>query len=164
LREQAGIVWPDRYAPAKAPIHVRNELQMAVPPERVWAWLLRAPLWPSWYPNSKNVRFLEGQPPDLVLGTRFRWTTFGVNIVSSVREFVPNQRIAWDAQGLGLDVYHAWLITPTPGGCHVLTEETQHGLVARAGKLLFPNRMYRFHQVWLERMAEKAAGGLPPAA
>jgi uncharacterized protein YndB with AHSA1/START domain len=160
----SGIVWPERYAPANTPIHVRNELEMAVPAERVWAWLLRAPLWPSWYPNSKNVRFLEGAPPDLAAGTRFRWHTFGVNIVSTVREFVPNQRIAWDAQAFGLDVYHAWLITPTAGGCHVLTEETQHGFVARAGKLLFPNRMYRFHQVWLERMASMAAGGLPPAA
>ncbi|HWY23829.1 MAG TPA: SRPBCC family protein, partial [Nevskia sp.] len=160
----AGIVWPERYAPANCPIHVRNELEMAVPAERVWAWLLRAPLWPGWYPNSKNVRFLEGRPPDLALGTRFRWTTFGVNIVSTVREFVPNQRIAWDATGFGLDVYHAWLIRPTTGGCHVLTEETQHGFAARAGKLLFPGRMYRFHQVWLERMAEKAAAGMPPGA
>ena len=156
------IIWPPHYAPDHSPIHVRNALEMTVPAERAWAWLLRAPLWPDWYPNSRNLRFLEGALPDLAAGTRFRWTTFGVTIVSRVLEFVPGSRIAWDAKGLGIDAYHAWLITPTASGCRVLTEETQDGFVARAGKLLFPTRMYRFHQIWLERLAERAAVGMPP--
>jgi uncharacterized protein YndB with AHSA1/START domain len=160
----SGIRWPERYHPARCPIHVSNELAIAAPIEVVWAWLVRAPLWPGWYPNSADVRFLAGAPPDLALGTRFQWKTFGVTIRSTVREFVPCERIAWDAQALGLDVYHAWLLRKTPEGCHVLTEETQHGWVARMGKLLVPGRMHRLHQVWLERLGEQARRGMPPAA
>ena len=73
---------------------LRNELEMASAPETVWAWLIRAQLWPTWYPNSANIVFLTGQPPDLAFGTRFRWKTFGVTIESTVLEFVPYERLS----------------------------------------------------------------------
>ena len=157
------IRWPAEYEPSSCPIHVRNELAMSAPVERVWAWLVRAQLWPGWYENSKNVRFLEGPPPDLGIGTRFRWTTFGVTIESRVREFVPYERLAWDAHSIGVHAYHAWLISKTPEGCRVLTEETQRGAIARLGSLLMPNRMHRFHQIWLEGLRDQAAKGMPPS-
>ena len=157
------IAWPEKYDPSRAPVHVRNELSIAAPCERVWAWLIRARAWPSWYPNSSRVRFIDGTPPDLAPGTRFRWRTFSVGIESRVAEFVPPHRIAWDAQGIGVDAYHAWLLEPAAEGCRVITEETQYGFVARAGKLVLPNRMFRGHQLWLERLREKAMSGPPPA-
>ena len=135
------ILWPNHYEPANCPVHVRNELAIAYPPEKVWAWLIRAQLWPTWYPNSANIQFLSGQPPDLALGTKFRWKTFGVTIKSTVLEFAPYERLAWDAHGKGLDAYHAGLIQKTGEGCNVVTEEIQNGLVARLGKMLRPNRM-----------------------
>jgi uncharacterized protein YndB with AHSA1/START domain len=156
------IVWPAHYDPKHCPVHVRNELTMDVAPENVWAWLIRAQLWPTWYANSSNVRFLSGAPPDLALGTRFSWKTFGVSVQSTVLELVPGERIAWDGHGFGLDVYHAWLIRKTDKGCHVLTEESQHGWVARLGSLLMPKRMWRMHQLWLEELRAHAATGGPP--
>ena len=161
----AEILWPDHFAPPNCPIHVRNELAMSSSPEHVWAWLVAATLWPTWYVNASRVRILQGNGSNLALGTRFRWKTFGVTITSTVREFVPHERIAWDAHALGLEVYHAWLMQPTAeGGCRVLTEETQHGWLARLGKLLMPNRMYKYHQIWLESLARQSAAGLPPGA
>ena len=155
----ADIAWPARFAPANSPIHVRNELAIAAAPERVWSWLIRAQNWPRWYANASNVRFLDGAPPDLSAGTRFRWRTFGVGIESTVREWAPPARLAWDAHGIGVEAYHAWLITPTADGCHVLTEETQHGVIARLGALLMPRRMWRYHQIWLESLRERALSG-----
>lgn len=157
-----GIDWPDRYAPVNCPIHVRNELGMDVAANTVWAWLIRAPLWPSWYSNSANVELAGGATVDLAQGQRFRWKTFGVTIDSVVEEFVPNERIAWSAKAVGIDVYHAWLIRETAEGCHVLTEETQHGWLARLSYALTPNRMYRFHQIWLEGLQRQARSGEPP--
>ncbi len=157
------VQWPDHYAPRNCPIHVRNELDMAASPENVWAWLTRVTLWPTWYINSANIKILEGSGPDLKAATRFRWKTFGVTITSTVREYVPYERIAWDGHALGIDVYHAWVLVKSTRGCHVLTEETQHGWIARLGKLVMPNRMYKFHQLWLEALEKKAQAGLPPA-
>ncbi len=153
------ISWPDHYQPQNCAVHVRNELDMAAAPEHVWTWLIRATLWPTWYVNSANVEILDGYGPDLREGTRFRWKTFDVTIISCVREFVPNERIAWDAQAFGIDVYHAWVLQPSARGCRVLTEETQHGWLARLSKLLMPNRMYNYHQLWLEGLASKADTG-----
>lgn len=157
------IHWPDRYDPARAPAHVSNEIYTAAPSEAVWAWLVRAPLWPTWYPNASHV-VLEGRRPELAAGVWFTWRTFGVAIRSTVLEFVPNERIAWSAFGVGVDAYHAWEITATPRGSHVLTEETQYGFVARVGALVFPRRMSNGHQTWLERLSEKAGAGPPPRA
>lgn len=163
MKPSVEILWPDHYQPQNCPVHVCNELDMAAEQKHVWAWLTRATLWPTWYINSANVKILEGTGPDLHQGTRFRWTTFGVTITSTVIECVPGERIAWDARALGVDAYHAWVLQPSSQGCHVLTEETQHGWLARSGKLLMPNRMYKFHQLWLEGLANKARLGFPPA-
>ena len=164
MTQSLEVRWPDHYQPHNCPVHVRNELDMDAAPERVWSWLVRASLWPTWYVNSANVTILDGSGPDLQKGTRFRWKTFGVTITSTVLEYVTGERIAWDAHAFGIDAYHAWVLQPSTKGCHVLTEETQHGWLARLGKLFMPNRMYTFHQLWLEGLAAKAHAGLPPAA
>ena len=156
------IRWPQRFDPRRAPIFVSNEIIATAPAEAVWAWLISAPLWPTFYSNSANVD-LDGGAAQLAGGMRFRWKTFGVNLHTEVKEFEPIQRIAWHAKGLGVDAYHAWLLTATAdGGCHILTQETQHGWLARLGKLLMPNRMHRQHQRWLEGLAA-TANAQPPA-
>jgi uncharacterized protein YndB with AHSA1/START domain len=135
---------------------------MSSPPETVWAWLIRAQLWPKWYPNSADVKFLSGNPPNLALGTVFRWKTFGVTVQSTVKEFVPPTRLAWDAHGTGLDAYHAWLIQKADTGCSVETEEVQHGSLARLSRGLRPYHMEEKHQLWLEGLNDRAKTGLPP--
>lgn len=159
-----GIQWPAHYHPDVAPVHVRNELFIPADISLVWAWLCRAPLWPTWYPNAHRVRAADGSRlGDLALGTVFRWTTFSVPIESRVLECVPQQRLAWDAKGMGLDAYHAWLLTPSKGGCIVLTEESQHGWGARLVNFLLPHRMWEGHDVWLRSLSIQCSKGKPPA-
>ena len=136
---------------------------MQVPPEVVWAWLVRAKLWPTWYSNSKRV-IIEGGGPDLRPGSRFQWTTFGVRLDSRVEEFVPGERLAWSARSTGIDAYHAWLIEKRSAGCYVLTEETQNGWLARLNNYLRPRNMSQQHQNWLEGLLRKAKEGLPPTS
>jgi Polyketide cyclase / dehydrase and lipid transport len=161
MNDSIEIRWPNRYDPLNTPIHVRNEIDIAAPPEIVWAWLIRAHNWPTWYENSANIRFVEGVAPDIALGTRFKWKAFGVGIDSRVQEFVPFERIAWNGSALGIAVYHAWLIVRTPSGCRVITEESQRGWLARLSVMVFLNRMWKFHQIWLESLGSKAMQGKP---
>jgi hypothetical protein len=108
------INWPDAYKPENTSVHVRNELLMPdVKLERVWAWLCRPCLWPTWYSNSSNVHIKNQTQPDprlgeLRLGTEFRWKTFGVAIDSTMLEFVRHERLAWDAHCNGVCAYRAW--------------------------------------------------------
>jgi hypothetical protein len=155
------IHWPEQFNPKCSPIHVRNELAMSAQPENVWAWLIRAVRWPKWYPNSHNVRIEDSDLPDLGPGVHFRWKTNGVSLRSKVEEFVPCERLAWDARCPGVRAYHAWLIERRPAGCWVLTEETQHGWLARLGAMLMPQKMHRVHQMWLERLQSMAVDGPP---
>jgi hypothetical protein len=162
--ETLEINWPAHYAPKNAPVHVRNSMRIDAPAENIWAWLVRAESWPDWYPNATRVRFGGDRGPDLALDIEFRWRTFGVGIRSCVQEFIPCSRIAWDGHAPGIDVYHAWAIEERGQSCTVVTEETQHGAIARLGAWLMPKRMSDFHQIWLENLAEKASQGKPPNA
>lgn len=149
------IRWPERFEPARSPVHVRNELAIAAAPAAVWAVLIEAAAWPNFYANAHDVQ-IEGGGQVLFDGARFRWRTFGVRLESTVEEFAPPARIAWTARAPGVLAYHAWLIVPTAEGCRVITEETQQGWLARAGKLLSPRRMGAWHQRWLEGLAARA--------
>ena len=157
------INWPDKFAPGHTAVHVCNKLMMpAVELERVWAWLCLPGLWPDWYPNSADVHITNQACPGLRLGTRFRWKTFGVTIDSTVLEFVPHERLAWDAHCNGVHAYHAWAFERSVGGgVAALTEETQNGWLARLGALAMPNRMSKWHQRWLEGLQQQAMRGLP---
>jgi uncharacterized protein YndB with AHSA1/START domain len=152
-----GVRWPAHYAPGTAPVHVRNTIEVDAPVEAVWACLIRAQRWPDWYVNASDVAFAQGTPPDLSAAARFTWKTFGVRLESTVREFVPCERVAWDAHGIGVDAYHAWVLSPTQGGTHVLTEETQHGWLARLSHFVMPGRMHKYHQIWLEALRDTVA-------
>jgi hypothetical protein len=149
------IRWPDRFSPDRAPVHVVNAITIRASPETVWKVLIRAVDWHGFYANASKV-VIEGGGADLSDEARFTWRTFGVDLETQVQEFEPFERIAWLARGSLIEAYHAWLIVPTPGGCRVITEETQHGIAAHAGRLIFPGRMERYHQLWLEGLARVA--------
>jgi uncharacterized protein YndB with AHSA1/START domain len=156
------IIWPDAYHPRCAQVFVANEIVIPAPPPLVWAWLIRARSWPAWYSHAANVEFEGSGGPDLSPRARFRWKTRGLSFLSTVREFEPQQRIAWDTVGTGIHAYHAWVLEPRPDGfTYLLTAETQTGWLARLGKLLMPTRAHRAHQVWLEALSTKAQSGLP---
>jgi uncharacterized protein YndB with AHSA1/START domain len=158
----AEIRWPERYAPASAEVFVRNEITIAALPETIWAWLIRAESWPEWYKNADHIHFLSTAGPNLRDRSRIRWNTFGARITSKVLEFEPYARLGWDAHGIGIEAYPAWVLTPLGDGTtHVLTEEAQHGWRARIGNRLMPRRLSRMHQLWLEGLCAKAEGGLP---
>ena len=161
--EAHGITWPDALLPAQASVFVSNELIIPTPAAAIWPWLIRAELWPNWYPNSADIHFLSHAGPDLRDRSRFRWRSFGISITSKVREFVPGQRLAWSTQGIGLDAYHAWLLIPI-GECatRVVTQETQTGWLARLHQTLMPRRIAKQHQLWLERLSACAQAGQPP--
>lgn len=151
----ASIHWPERFSPDAAAVHVVNAITVAASPQAVWRVLIGAAAWSSYYANASKV-VIEGGGADLYAHARFTWKTFGVDLKTQVQEFQPFERIAWLATAPMIEAYHAWLILPAGGGCHVLTEETQRGIAAQVGRVAFPGRMERWHQRWLEGLARQA--------
>jgi uncharacterized protein YndB with AHSA1/START domain len=160
-REPA-FAWPAGFEPRSARLYFRNARTIAAPAEQIWSWLVAAPLWPSWFPNASNVSLVDGAS-QLEMGTRFRWTQSGIALDSVVREFVPNRRLAWFATSRLVRAYHAWDLSPEGGAVHVITDESQHGIMpAMLGPLLKP-RMLAIHDLWLARLDLQATTNLRPS-
>ena len=157
------ISWPDEHTPERSVFHAVNELQMQAEPDVVWAWLCRPDLWPTYYSNAKFIKHLGGAWPELKLGSRFRWWSFGAFVTSEVVEYEPPERIAWDAKVLGGRGHHGWVLRPASGGTYVRTEETQKGPGIQVARPVLRPMMVRFHQRWLEGLSRVATEGPPPA-
>jgi hypothetical protein len=157
------ISWPDEHTPERSAFHAVNELQMQAEPDVVWAWLSRPDLWPTYYSNARFIKHLGGPWPELELGSRFRWFSFGAFVTSEVVELEPSKRISWDAKVLGGRGYHGWVLRPQDGGTFVRTEETQKGPGIQLVKSALRPLMVRLHQRWLEGLSRVAAEGPPPA-
>jgi hypothetical protein len=123
------IRWPEDMKPSRCPIHFTNELEVAVSPETIWSVLTDTSTWHTFYPGVQQVELIGGGQR-LQSGTRFETNLAGQDVAASIAEFEPVTRIAWfggPTSALDSVAYHAWIITPTPKGFHLWTEETMRG-------------------------------------
>jgi uncharacterized protein YndB with AHSA1/START domain len=152
------IKWPTEMAPSRCPIHFTNELEVTASPETIWSLLVDPKAWPSFYPGVEHVQLLDGHE-SLRLGTRFETNLAGQDVFASVPEFKPMTRIAWyggpKASG-NSKAYHAWIITPTPKGCHLWTEETMKGPLWIELAKKAPDAFWRTHEKLLANLAKVA--------
>ncbi|MGH2714402.1 MAG: SRPBCC family protein [Thermoleophilaceae bacterium] len=158
----ATVRWPEGHEPAGAALHEVNACASGADPEAVWAWLVRPDRWREFYGNALRVRHRAGPWPELALGTRFSWVTFGAPVTTEVTELETPYRLAWTGGGLGSVGHHGWVLTPTATGCEIRTEETQRGrAVGLLGPVLRP-AVRHFHQRWVEGAARIAETGRRP--
>jgi hypothetical protein len=153
--------WPKGMEPEHAAVHTRTEIRIPAEPARVWAWLCLAERWPEWYGNCSWLRFRSGDGPNLKLDTAFTWKTSGVRVRSTVIVFEPHREIGWNGTAFGLKSYHGWTINAAEGGCHVVTEETQHGQLTAMGRWYLRREIASGHQNWLGSLREVALTGNP---
>ncbi len=144
--------WPEGLAPADAAFDVSNEGDVPARPERVWAWLTRADLWPIWFPRARNVRFERGGPV-LDVGTVVVWEMLGSTIrVTIVRAQAPSV-LAWEGGAKGVHAYHAWLIEPRGERSHVVTVETERGWVPSLLGWTYKGSLRTAHDQWIDGLA-----------
>jgi uncharacterized protein YndB with AHSA1/START domain len=152
------IKWPENMAPSRSPIHFTNELEVAASPETIWSLLVDPKAWPSFYPGVEHVQLFDGNE-SLRLGTRLETNLAGQDVLASVEEFEPITRIAWyGGPKVSEDskAYHAWIITPTPDGCHLWTEETMRGPLWIELAKKAPDAFWLTHEKLLATLAKVA--------
>jgi len=146
--------WPAGFDPRTAPVYSRNEIRTTLAAEQLWPALITATRWPQWYPDAQRVS-ITGGGEALTATSHFTWTTLRVRVKTQVTEYEPARRLAWHGSGPGATGYHRWRLTPAAdGGCLVVTEEVQTGLLPRlvAGRLR--RSLHANHQRWLEGLVE----------
>ncbi|GAB3129361.1 SRPBCC family protein [Novispirillum itersonii] len=163
------ILWPAGYVPGFTDNYCSNEVIIAtLTTEDIWPFLNTPARWPGYYRNCADIRFYDAAGPDLALGTRFFFSTFGFPVEARVVEHVAPvkgqpARIAWhgwsgeDGAADRLDVHHAWLIEDlSENRVRILTQETQNGAPARQLARTIPNPMINGHQEWLDGLVAAA--------
>jgi Polyketide cyclase / dehydrase and lipid transport len=150
------IHWPNGFHPEQADLFAHNEIDIHASCEKAFANIADAQEWPSWYPNSHNVKVLNSPDGKLHEGARFSWDTFGVHIESRVHEFVPGSRIGWFGDGTGMNAYHTFLLLKTGEGCHIATEEVVKGPGAVEFRQKQPDAMHEGHDLWLSTLKQRS--------
>jgi uncharacterized protein YndB with AHSA1/START domain len=150
------INWPARYRPEEAAFFVHNEIEIAAPPEAVWEELIAAETWPEWYEGASGVKVEGGEAGRLGSGSSFAWRTMDLDFVSTVTEFDPPRRLSWESRKWAIQGYHAWLLIPTAGGTRLMTDESQHGILAVLQGIFMPVKLSRLHDVWLAGIKTRA--------
>jgi hypothetical protein len=148
IERSVDIHWPDGYDPGQADLFAHNTIIIDAAAENIWAKLIDAATWPTWYSNARDV-VVNDPSGALGEGVTFDWTTFGLAITSTVAEYLPHSRIAWYGHGDRLQAYHTWLLIPRDGSStYVVMEETGIGRAARHLAQTNPGHMHRGHDLW----------------
>jgi Polyketide cyclase / dehydrase and lipid transport len=150
------IHWPKGFHPEQADLFAHNEIVVHASCEKVFANMADAQAWPSWYPNSQNVKLLNSPDGKLHEGTRFSWDTFGLHFESRVYGFVPNSRIGWFGDSSTTNGYHTYHLSKTNEGCHVVTEEVVKGPGAVELRKNRPEAMHEGHDLWLSNLKQRS--------
>ncbi|SFM97720.1 hypothetical protein SAMN05216516_101622 [Izhakiella capsodis] len=163
------IDWPEGFVPGFTDNFVSNEMIISnLNVNDLWPLLSQPLLWPEYYKNSADVCFHDNKGPELEIGARFYFSTFGFPVEAEVVEFVsPAEgkpaRLAWHGwagekdTAQRLDVHHAWLLEDLSGHrIRILTQETQNGIPAKDLANTRPNPMLNGHQEWLDGLIRAA--------
>src|ERR1017187_265402 len=97
--------------------------------ERVWALLRVCVQWPCWYTHGTDDSMLRDRPLPPAQA-KFRFKTLGFYFEPDIETLEPFEMLIWSAKGpAGTRGAHAWYIERKTGGCRVITEEAQKGLL-----------------------------------
>jgi uncharacterized protein YndB with AHSA1/START domain len=134
-----------------APVKATVAMQIAAPPAKVWALLIDASAWPSWYPPIESVK----APGELAMGTRFVWKSGGTTIHSEVHLVEPDRRLSWTGIASPARAIHVWELKATPdGGTLVTVKESMNGPLM---KLLYSSdKLAASEMVWLTALKQAA--------
>jgi hypothetical protein len=152
----AQITWPKKYAPMHAVFYVHNKIEINAPPQKIWDLLIQAETWPQWYEGAFNVDVVNNESGVLEANSIFKWKTMGLDFTSTIKEFKPPFRLSWESNKYLINGYHAWLLIPTEKGTLLITDESQHGLLAYLQSIFLPNKLRNFHDIWLAEIKKKA--------
>ncbi len=150
------IIWPPEHTPGSSMVFAQNTIEIAATPDRVWSLLIDCLEWPLWYRHCSDVSVLRGGPL-LSANSKFRFKTLNFYFEPDMETFEPSRMLVWSAKGpAGTSGAHAWYIEPTSGGCRVITEEAQRGLLLFFLRSSTRSLLLTSHQEWLQSLKELA--------
>ncbi|MFJ5637362.1 SRPBCC family protein [Streptomyces goshikiensis] len=138
-----------------APVITRDNIVIHAPLDRIWKIQTDIEAWPAWQPEVIEATRLT--PGPLRAGSVFRWSVHGLaGIDSTVKQVVPERRIAWGGPAQGITAVHVWTFTQRADGVHVHTEESWAGAPVEADTPALQQALDASLDTWLHRLKAKA--------
>lgn len=110
----------------KQAVSASAEAVIMAPIEKIWNLHTNVAEWNNWNNEIESMQ-VDGS---VGLGTTFIWKAGGITIESTIAEYAPLHKIAWNGKTLGITAYHVWTFTETEAGVRVHTEERFTGFLA----------------------------------
>jgi uncharacterized protein YndB with AHSA1/START domain len=135
-----------------APVIARHEIDIDAPVAVVWELHTDVNSWPSWQKDITSAH-MEGsfQP-----GTSFDWESFGFPVTSTIYEVQPQTRVLWGGTAQGITGVHEWLLSATPQGVRVTTNESFAGGAVDADQAAMQSQLDASLASWLGHMKAAA--------
>uniref|UniRef100_A0AAU2JYB0 SRPBCC family protein n=1 Tax=Streptomyces sp. NBC_00049 TaxID=2903617 RepID=A0AAU2JYB0_9ACTN len=135
-----------------APVIARLSTVIDAPLERVWALHTDIDAWPSWNAHVDQAE-LDGP---LLPGNFFHWKTHGMDIVSTILEIVPGERLVWGGPANGIDGVHVWAFERIGSQVRVHTEESWSGVLVEAAADILGRALHDSLTTWLGVLKARA--------
>lgn len=150
IRRNPEMAWPVDLNPSKADLFNHNQLAMEQSCEVIYSWLSAPQDWPKWLIFARDVELAEPNRA-IGVGSRFKWTIFGIPIEVEVFVADPGRRLGYTVTPPGPPPQYvqSWLLTPQGSGCLVTTEEVGVGDLARQTKASGHLLVHLAHELWL---------------
>ena len=144
------VRWPSPFTPDNADLFSLDEIVIEASADQVWKHLTDAVRWPEWYPNARNVQFLDASST-LCQDARFAWTAGGLDVECRISEFEAHRRLTWlgSLPGEPPIFCHPWLLLPHDQGTRVVTTEVAKGDLPRRIREHDENALKRGNAMWL---------------
>ena len=131
-----------------APVLTDLEIDIDAPRERVWTLHTDVNAWPTWQPDINNAAADQPLKP----GATFNWSTYGMDITSTVYAMNEGSRILWGGTANGITGIHEWTFTDRPGGVHVTTTESFAGEPVAADVANMRTLLDQSLRSWLQQL------------
>lgn len=149
------IHWPAGFSPEAAHGHFQREALVRTPADRAFALLTEVSSRPRWAPGVTEV-----SSDALAQFFHVRW--HGHRFEVFVGENAPPHRIGWLGIGAGVQLYQAWLITPTEEGTRLVTANVVRGAAPKSLDTRSALWMDHLSDMWRAQFARLSGASLPP--
>lgn len=137
-----------------APVLAQHDIDIEASLDTVWRLHTNVNAWTSWQTDITEARIEGPMEP----GVSFSWSSFGFPVTSTVYEVTAPTRVLWGGTAGGITGIHEWIFQETPGGVHVVTNESFSGAPVDADRENMQNMLDASLVAWLDHMKQAAEG------
>jgi hypothetical protein len=135
-----------------APVLTDLSIDINAPLDRVWKLHIDINAWPEWQRDINDAAADQTLQP----GASFNWSTYGMDITSTVYAMDEGSRILWGGTANGITGIHEWTFTDSESGVHVTTTESFAGEPVAADVVNMQALLDQSLRSWLQQLKAAA--------